>query len=272
MKRFILLCAIASMLCTSAYGWGRREHAVVAKIAENHLTPKAKEYLHKYMHRRSLVYYSCYADDYQPLYIDLGWQPSNYKRQAMFPHTFVVDKDCKPYRDIRKGDEYVKNCLYYIDTWSKELKKRHSKMNDSIRMTHIALIVHAMGDMHCPVHIRYPHDSSLGVYKVKYDKKSKDFHRLWDADLIGPTHSIRSYNDFARYIDICSEQEIAELCQGGIFDWGEDAARTALPLRAYKPNEEIASKDFKKAHLDTGEQLLRKAGYRLAKVLNDIFE
>ena len=272
MKRFIILCAIASIFYTSAYGWGRREHAAVAKIAENHLTPKAKEFLHKYMHRRSLVYYSCYADDYQPLYIDLGWQPSNYKRMAMFPHTYSVDGDCKPYRYIRKGDEYLKNCLYYIDTWSKELKKSHKKMNDSVRLTRLALIVHAVGDMHCPVHIRYPHDSSLGVYKVKYGNKTKDFHRLWDADFISAIFSIRSYNDFASLLDICSEQEIAELSKGDVYDWGEDVARTSIPLRAYKPNETIDALQFKKAHLETGEQLLRKAGYRLAKVLNEIFE
>ena len=65
MKRLLILIATVSLLATSAYGWGRREHATVAKIAENHLTPKAKEMLHKYMHRRSIVYYSCYADDFQ---------------------------------------------------------------------------------------------------------------------------------------------------------------------------------------------------------------
>ena len=112
MRRFSILLVAALFVCSSTYGWGRREHAVVAKIAEDHLTPKAKEMLHKYMHRRSLVYYSCYADDYQPLYIDLGWQPSNYRRMAMFPHTYCVDENCKPPHYIRKGDEYVKNCLY----------------------------------------------------------------------------------------------------------------------------------------------------------------
>ena len=127
MKRFLILCITISLISTTAYGWGRREHAAVAKIAENHLTPKAKEMLHKYMHRRSLVYYASYADDYQPLYIDLGWEPSNYKRMAMFLHTFNLDKNNKPLRDIRYGNKYEKNCLYFIDTWSKELKKNHKK-------------------------------------------------------------------------------------------------------------------------------------------------
>lgn len=271
MKRFILLCAIASIFYTSAYGWGRREHATVAKIAETHLTPKAKEFLHKYMHRRSLVYYASYADDYQPLYIDLGWEPSNYRRMAMFPHTYSVDGDCKPYRYIRKGDEYLKNCLYYIDTWSKELKKNHKKMNDSVRLTRLALIVHAVGDMHSPVHMRFQNDKSLGVYKVVYNGKKRDFHGLWDSGLVGAVNPW-SYTDLAKALDRSSEAEIAEIVKGDVYDWGEEVARTALRLRKYKANDVIDPAQFKHECLEDGELLIAKAGYRLAKVLNEIFE
>ena len=271
MKRFLILIATVSLLATSAYGWGRREHAVVAKIAENHLTPKAKEMLHKYMHRRSLVYYSCYADDYQPIYIDLGWEPSNYRRMAMFPHTFNLDENNKPLRDIRYGDKYEKNCLYFIDTWAKDLKKNHKKMNDSVRLIRLALIVHAMGDMHSPVHIRYQNDKTIGVYKVIYNGKKRDFHGLWDSGLVGAVNPW-SYTDLARTLDISNEAEIAEIVKGDVYDWGEEVARISIPLRNYKPNEEIDPAKFRRDNLEQGELLLRKAGYRLAKVLNSIFE
>ena len=271
MKRLLLIATLAILVCSTGYGWGRREHATVAQIAENHLTPKAKKLITKYLGGRSMVYYSCYADDYQPLNIDLGWEPSNYRRMAMFPHTFNVDKDLKPLRDIRYGDKYEKNTLYYIDTWAKELKKNHKKMNDSVRMTRLALIVHAMGDMHSPVHIRYENDKSLGVFKVKYGKKSTDFHRLWDAGLVGAV-SPWSYNDLANTLDTSDSAAIAEITKGDVYDWGEEVARTALRLRKYKANDVISTMQFKHECLDEGELLIRKAGYRLAKVLNEIFE
>ena len=271
MKRFLILCITISLISTTAYGWGRREHAAVAKIAENHLTPKAKEMIHKYMHRRSLVYYASYADDYQPLYIDLGWEPSNYKRMAMFPHTFNLDKNNKPLRDIRYGDKYEKNCLYFIDTWSKELKKNHKKMNDSVRLTRLALIVHAVGDMHSPVHMRFHDDKSIGVYKVIYNGKKRDYHGLWDSGLVGAVNP-GSYTDLAEVLDRSSEAEIAEIVKGDVYDWGEDVANTALRLRKDKANDVISPSQFKHDYLDEGELLIRKAGYRLAKVLNDIFE
>lgn len=271
MKRLLILSITISLFCTSAYGWGRREHAAVAKIAENHLTPKAKEHLHKYLHRRSLVYYSCYADDFQPLYIDLGWNPSNYSRMAMFPHTYCVDENFEPPRSNRDGDKYIKNCLYYIDTWSKELKKSHKKMNDSVRWTHLALIIHAVGDMHCPVHIRYPDDETLGVYPIYYNKKKRSFHGLWDSGLVGAVNPW-SYNDLARILDRSSEAEIAEICKGDVYDWGRETAKISVDLRKYKKNDVIDPAQFKHECLDEGELLIRKAGYRLAKVLNDIFE
>ena len=272
MRRIFTLCIVAMFAVSSAYGWGRREHAVVAKIAEDHLTPKAKKCLYEYMHRRSLVYYASYADDYQPIDIDLGWQPSNDKRVVVFPHTFTVDENCRPIEGVRDGDKYVKNCIYFIDQWAQELKANHAKMNDSVRMMHIALIVHAMGDMHCPVRVRYPNDDTLSRHNVIYGKKPRSLYGHWDWGFVAATNSIASYTDFARYIDICSAEEIAEVCKGGLYDWGEQVARAAIPMRRYKADEVIDQVQFKREHLEKGEELLRNAGYRLAKLLNNIFE
>ena len=36
MKRVILLCAIAVMSASNAFGWGRVGHATIAKIAEEY--------------------------------------------------------------------------------------------------------------------------------------------------------------------------------------------------------------------------------------------
>ena len=272
MKRIILICVAALLTYSSAFGWGRREHAVIAKIAENHLTTEAKQKLHDYMHRRSLVYYANYADDYQPILIDLGWKPSNEEQKVPFPHTYSVDKNFKPFREVRSGDKYVKNCIYFVDKWAEELKANHATMNDSVRMMHIALIIHAVGDMHCPVRIRYPHDNTLCRYNIKYGKKPRTLFGLWDSGFLASTHSISSYNDFARYIDIRTEEQIAQICCGDLWDWGEQTAREAVAMRNYKPDEEIDPVVFKRDNLDRGEDMLRNAGYRLAKILNSIFE
>jgi hypothetical protein len=104
---------------------------VVAAIAENHLTPKAKAHLDKYLGGKSIVYYASYADDFKPaLLMDLGFEPSNSKRKVTFPHTFEANEDCSVYRGMRKGDKFVKNCIAFADHYAAELKANHSTMND----------------------------------------------------------------------------------------------------------------------------------------------
>ena len=49
MKKIIFI-AFALMLCgQAAFGWGRIGHATIAKIAEDHLTPKAKKLIDEYL-------------------------------------------------------------------------------------------------------------------------------------------------------------------------------------------------------------------------------
>ena len=46
----------------------------------------------------------------------------------------------------------------------------------------IAIIVHLMGDMHCPMHIVYLPDNVVkGHYYIEWKNKKHDMHVMWDA-------------------------------------------------------------------------------------------
>ena len=50
MKKFILFFSlIVFAVAPKAYGWARLGHAVVARVAEDHLSPKAKKALAEYL-------------------------------------------------------------------------------------------------------------------------------------------------------------------------------------------------------------------------------
>ena len=84
MKKLLLICMASIMLCGTSFGWSIREHATVAQIAENHLTPKAKELIRKYLGGRPMAYYASHADFYRKeMIVDIGFEPTQGERMVV---------------------------------------------------------------------------------------------------------------------------------------------------------------------------------------------
>ena len=271
MKKFILICMATALAVNTSFAWGRLAHATVAKIAENHLSKKAKKQITAYLDGKSIVYYASYADDYKPeLLLDTGFEPSNTTRLTTYPHTFEANDDCTVFRGTRKGDKFIKNCIYQTEQIAASLKANHKEMSDSVRMTAIALIVHFVGDMHCPEHMRFPEDQTIGYYKVKFGKEPLRYHSLWDTQIVA-TRNPWGYSDFARFLDTFDKKQIAEVTAGDLYDWGEDAARSSRHVHTVKEGDQLDKRLYLNEYQPLAESQIRKAGYRLAKVLNDVF-
>ena len=133
------------------------------------------------------------------------------------------------------------------------------------------LLVHFVGDMHCPEHIRYnPDDMTIGYYKVNFRKEDIRYHTIWDDMIIEIKHPW-SFSDLAYMFDSCSEDEIAEIVKGGPYDWGRDIAKCCWVTHQVKPGD-VLTIDWYYDQLPLMRSQLRKAGYRLAKELNMIFD
>ena len=272
MKRVLTLILAVAMFVGTASAWGRLGHATVAKIAENHLTKKAKKQITEYMHGESIVKWASYADDCKPeLLVDLGFDPSNVNRKITYPHTFEANEDCTPYHDIRNGDKYVKNCIYFIEKIADELKHNAPQMSDSVRVASIALIVHFVGDMHCPEHIRYPDDQTIGYYPVYWGKDKIRYHTLWDTPIIATRHPW-GFEDTAALLDICNKKQIAQIVAGTPYDWGYDSAKASRKVHEVKEGAKLDKRLYMNEYTPLAETQIRKAGYRLAALLNDIFK
>jgi hypothetical protein len=260
------------LACGTSYGWARVAHATVAKIAENHLSPKAKKMLDKYLDGKSITYYASYADDYKPeMLMDLGFEPSNAKRKVTFPHSFSVDDNYNILRGQRDGDKFVKNCVYLADEYAADLKANHRDMDDSLRMLKIAMIVHWLGDMHCPKHIRVPEEQTLGYYQVKWGSRSVRYHDVWDGIFFDPLHPW-GFNECAELLDDCDKNEIKAITKGNVYDWGADIAKRARCVNEFKEGDVIDTHAFRNKYRNLVETAVRDAGYRLAAMFNTIFK
>ena len=272
MKKIVTLLLALTLVTYSAAAWGRLGHATVAKIAENHLTKKAKKQITEYLHGESIVKWASYADDSKPeLLVDLGFEPSDAKRFITYPHTFEANADFTPYRDIRNGDKYIKNCIYYIEKMAEDLKQNAPNMTDSVRIASIALIVHFVGDMHCPEHIRYPDDQTIGYYPVYFGKEKIRYHSLWDTPIIATRHPW-GFSDTAAMLDTYNKEQIAKVTAGTPYDWGYDSAKVSYEVHSVKPEQKLDKRLYLNKYAPLAESQIRNAGYRLAALLNSIFK
>ena len=189
---------------------------------------------------------------------------------TVWGHSFQALKDGSLYRSERRGNEYVKNCLLRIDPVIKDLKANHKNMTDSARLVSIAFIVHVVGDLHCPKHIRYEDEPTSGGYDVVFRGKRVKYHAYWDGLLLQAYHPW-GYQDLAYLLDRASKSERKELMKGDVFTWGEENARdsrfTVARGEGYVIDRLTTNEDVKHA-----ERQIARAGYRLAAVLNDVFK
>ncbi len=270
-KILSIIFAVVALYGTS-FAWGTRGHATTVKIADKHLTPKAKKLLDKYLHGKSIVDYASWADEYKrELTFELDFEPTNVQRVLRYPHTFVVNDDCSVFDGDRRGDKWVKNCVYMADGFIKELMNNHAKMDDELRLHKIAMLVHWVADMHCPVHIRYPEEWESRGYAVMINDREVGFHRLWDGILFNWVHP-SSQGEAADAIDTCSPNEIAKIQEGNIYDWGKDAAAASRVTRKYGDGAQIDRREFVEEFSELLDSQIRNGGYRLAKLFNDIFK
>ena len=127
MKRLTLILAVIMMLdVTSAFGWGAKGHDVVAAIAEQHLTPKAKKKISELLDGKSIVYYSSWMDNIQ----NSPYWENGYNKTKTW-HYANVDKG-HTYQTMPKNpDGDVVNGLEMI---TKEMTENYDNLTDSVKV------------------------------------------------------------------------------------------------------------------------------------------
>ena len=282
------LMTIACLSAPEARSWGRLGHATVAKIAYDHLTPKARKAILEYV-GAPLPAISSDADTYRPYWtMDLGFVPSNpeYARKFLnkelqkslplnispWSHSITVDDNFKSFPNDNLNGEYINNDAYYVSILSKELRENAKNMDPFERYKAIALIVHFLGDMHCPMHVvYYPKNTLKGANNVIFKGKQMRLHDFWDGAVF-QTYYPTGFGDMAFLADTATPKEIKEITEGDVFDWAGRTAEKCWPLHnRWKEGDTLP--DLYPLELRPvllGQ--LRDAGYRLAKLLNETFK
>lgn len=253
MRAVILLCL--SIFTHAAWGWGSQGHKIVAQIAENNLTPKAKLAVAQVLKGQTLAEVANWADSIRG---DADWAHSK-------PWHFVDIPDGEDYSTAEHSHEGdVVTAITDMIAVIKNTRATAVEKENALKF-----IVHFVGDIHQPLHVGRPDDRGGNSTRVKFEGKNTNLHSVWDSAFINK--SPLSYQEYAETLETkvfvmapydlpeISFSKIIQECMGAraaIYNFGAD---------------HILSTQYYKRNLAMMNAQLLMGGKRLAEILNKVY-
>ncbi len=248
-----------------SFGWGREGHAVVADIAQAHLTPAATSAVSLLLEEEGnsqLSAVASWADDIRKSEPETG--PWHYVDIPLGAAGYVESRDCPEQACAVDQIKHFESVL------------ADAAQPTKTRLEALKFVVHFVGDLHQPLHAE-DHDDKGGndVQVIGFDKP-RNLHAIWDTTMIELDNP--NTEDFATQLDSRITPDDVRAWSGGTpEDWANESHALALPAYALLGNPAKGSTVEVPASYVAAEQKvievqLEKAGVRLAAVLNGIFK
>ena len=174
------LFLLGLMLCAAlpSQAWDRTRHDAIAYIAECNLTPRAKRNIARYLDH-SIVYYASWMDKYRDT-----------PEFRNVEHVSYVDAGMQLVDTLRKGKT---NCVVELMRAVDRLKD-YRNMGDSLVRLNLMYVIHIVGDMHCPSHVKY---AGCKSGRADLNGRKMSYHAMWTGvcwtgPMAGVTASINS--------------------------------------------------------------------------------
>ena len=269
MKKFLFSALSLVLMLNSAtlFGWGPKGHDVVAAIAEKHLSEETKAILNEILDGHSIVYYSSWMDSIQN---SPEWE-SKYSHTKTW-HYANVDKG-ETYQTMKKNEKG--DVVTALTTITEKLKTFYPDNLYAIEADDVKMIIHMVGDMHCPMHAGRLSDLGGNRMKVRWFGRNTNLHSTWDSKMIDSARTW-SYSEWCEHLDSLDPEHVQMYWSGSFEDWFVETVGMAAQVYEYVENlgEENPNLSYQFVY-DFSlmlEDRLVVGGIRLAYVLNSIFD
>ncbi|MGG8497833.1 S1/P1 nuclease [Tenacibaculum sp. TC6] len=259
MKRFLLVIFSILLSSTTVFSsddiWGPTGHRTTGKIAEKHLTNRAKRKIAKLLQGESLAFVSTYADEIK----------SDRKYNEFYSWHYVNMPLDGKYETSEKNPEG--DLITGINKCVTVLKDKNSTVED--QRFYLKMLVHLIGDLHQPMHIGQKEDKGGNTIQVQWHGKGSNLHRVWDEDIIDKWDM--SYIELADNAKHLSKEQVKAIQKGSVIDWMYDTHGLTKEVYASVEVGENLRYRYSYLYFPVVRQQLQKGGLRLAKLLNEIF-
>ena len=264
-----ILCLCACAYSLPALSWGQEGHRIIAQIAYDNLTRKARKQVDKVLGDHGMIYWANWPDEIKsdtiyPRSIKEGWHYQDF--EGGLRDSVVV----AAMTDYRKEGGNLFRALDSLVTLLKDSKTVSQKGRSADSLAHtLRFVIHISGDKYCPMHMAHMDDKGGNAVKMKWFSKHTNLHSVWDSKLIeSQGYSYTEYaakleRDYAhrkRAIMAMSEEELLL-----------NTYHLTEAIYAYQQTfDENTYHYIYRWHTPMEEQLYI-AGIRLAKLLNGLF-
>ena len=261
MKKIFLILGLI-LTCSVAQAWHNNCHEGIVILAVEHLNPKAKSVIDKYLG-------DSYADDIKYLYKLEKAKKAKHTEEIHYLH---LDKKFKP-----KTKNSNHNDAYVAINKQLEVIKTHNTHSAKDVTVALRTLIDLMCDIHDLAHYRikgYPHSNDDFVYLVPKSELGKG------AKKMGKAKWSTSWSRFGNYpagfsgqyraydMKICMGDRFNEFSKGNLLNWIADNGKIAASYLDICIPEEVVPYMVHKRMEDVNYELMIKASCRLAALLN----
>ena len=258
LKKYCALVLLA-LLPFSLRAWGVVGHRAVAKIAENHLSGKAKQQIAQLLGTERVPLVSTWADEarYSPEWsFTAPWHFIN------LPDNLNNEQFATQVKGMKEPNAYL--ALQQNMAVLKDPNKTKEE-----KVVALKFVIHIVGDVHQPMHVSRAEDQGGNKILVKYQGKDSNLHSLWDSGLV--EYEGCTYSEMAKAFDHAGGAQIKQWQKADPVQWLFESYQISQQLYGEAAKSTSFDYRYTPAHLPTVEERILQAGIRLAGVLNSIY-
>ncbi len=234
--------------------WGQTGHRVVGAIADNYLKSNTKRELKKLLNYESLALASTFADEIKSDARYNKFKTWHYLNMSLDETYETSEKN--PEGDLVTGIAYCKVMIMNDNT------------TDDDKAFYLKMLIHLIGDLHQPMHLGLQEDRGGNDFKLQWNYKDTNMHRVWDTQMIESFGM--SFSELADNAAFLSKKEVKTIEEGTVVDWiTETHILTNDIYKSAEQGENLRGR-YSYKYLNIARSQMQKAGIRLATVLNDI--
>lgn len=261
MKKYISIIIAILVSSSIAEAWSWKEHRLMAYIAEEHLTENTKNVLRRYLDQ-SIIEYANWMDRYR--------DAPGYKETTHW-HMVTVSEDLKslPEGYLGHAAQALRNAVDILEDY-----QHH---NDSTVFVNILYVIHLVPETHCPSHFYFLDLGGIegsGIRnfgRVKINDRQMTYHAIWDT-AISTLYPGLDLDQYRKLFDTFTDMEQKSASEGSVEDWILENGRRIREIYEWAKPGDMLPGDFLEQHRELPESMVPRASYRLARLLNQLFD